>query len=359
MPKFKMTFEYFVSVMRSSVIIVFGMMLFNLFKKKWLLVLFDLLFIYSCVILFAVIQGTGDEKIWFEEYRLLLFFPASVSLAYHLIDLKTSRVLLPAMLLICGILSVKGILRNYSYFHENLNYADRLIERGRTEKEKKYIICSANVPELYVDNIWSLPFETLLLSSLENPDSAVTVFATKDVDKYDDLIKDPNYFLGPDWAVDMYDDPGCYIRKEYFNLPAKGYLKLNSPQKYSPEDSIYFNRKNVTIHPLRETYFCNEGSFTVAEVNIENRSNKKIPSMIRLYPATFLTYHLYNERGDSLLKWDNWRTALETDVDRVSRNGLNINTKKLYKGSYVVETDFVTESVTWLQINARFKLTIK
>src|SRR6185369_6031853 len=119
--------------------------------------LFDIVFIYSIAILFSVIQGTGEAKIWLEEYKLLFFFPASLSLAY-LVDIKKYKLGLPAMLAFCGILSVNGILSNYNYFHEKMKYTQRLVHRGRAEEQRKYIISTANVPGLYIDNTWPVPF---------------------------------------------------------------------------------------------------------------------------------------------------------------------------------------------------------
>jgi hypothetical protein len=359
-PKLKITFDYFFSIMPASVIIALAMFAVNILKKKWLIFLFDLVFIYSVAILFSVIQGTGADKLWLEDYKLLFFFPASVSLAYHLANMKKYKVLLPVMVTFCGILSVNGIRDSYNYFHEKIKYTQRLIERGKVDKERKYIVCNSNVPGLYVDNTWPIPFETLLLSSLEKPDSAVTVFATRKTDVYDELIKDPAFFLGPEWDVNMFNIPGWLIRKEYFNLPEKGYLKLNTPtQEYTSGDSAFFNKANFTISPLQEIYYSNSDSFLVAEVKIENKSGKKISSFIKSDTTTYLSYHLYNEYGDSLLMWDNWRTVLETDINSISWNGININTKNLPRGHYTVEVDFLTEHRRWWEINSRFTLIVK
>ena len=358
-PGLKTMLDYFLSVMPASFIIAAAALTLNIFKRKWLIFLLDLLFIYSSAILLSVIRGTGDDKIWSEGYGLLLFFPAAVSLSYHLTDMKKYKVLLPIALALCGILSVHGILGNYHYFHLQIKYAQRLIERGHAEKEKKYIISNSNVPGLYVDNKWPIPFQTLLLSSLNSPDSSITVFATDQPDKYDDLVKDPKFFLGPEWGLGTFNIPGWRIRKQYFNLPELGYLKLNTHAEYSTGDTAYFNKEKIAIQPLHDMYYSGPDSFLVVEVRIKNESGKKISSFTRQDTATFLSYHLYTELGDSLLRWDNWRTALETDINKFSLNGLNIYTKDLPEGHYTIEVDLLTEHVRWWGINSRFRLIVK
>jgi hypothetical protein len=170
---------------------------------------------------------------------------------------------------------------------------------------------------------------------------------------YDSLLKNPDYFLGPEWGIDMFDYPDNKIKKEYFNLPSLGYRKLSSSQ-INFSDSI-FNPSNIKIVPVDSIVNCTKDSFVVAKLKIENSSTAIIPSLPDAEHNIFITYHLYDAEG-KLIQWDNYRTPFETDVSKINLTGLIIKTKTLHRGNYIIEADIVTENKRWWGINSRLRL---
>lgn len=93
----------------------------------------------------------------------------------------------------------------------------------------KFAISEADVPIELVKNGWASPFETLLLSAIENPDSTRSVFIyNKDVDISSKLSK-KRHLLTP-----FSDLPYESLPAVYFNLQDTGAYKILDLQLLPP-----------------------------------------------------------------------------------------------------------------------------
>jgi len=277
----------------------------------------------------------------------------AVPLSELLISIKNQRVLWPLAVFILA-LNLQGIYASSIPFTLKENYLKRLTDRGRKMPEKKYVIDSRNLPWQYNWVSWALPFETLLYSSLESPDSSISVCSAQPVSQYDSISTWKNIFLGPTWAITWFWTTD--IDKRYFSLPPGEYKKLTSFQSDSTFDEQIFNKNNISIEPLENFIEMGKEKYTVLPVLIKNNSGKILNAIPDCPENIKMSYHVRSESGEELI-WDGSRTPLETDVERESVQCLVVKSI-LPKGKYLVEVDFVTEGKRWWGINTRVKLTV-
>ncbi|MBA3285106.1 MAG: hypothetical protein M3Q95_11905 [Bacteroidota bacterium] len=321
-------------------------------QKRWLVLLFSCCFTYFLFILFSVIKSPDDTNLRFAEYFILVGIPALMPIIKHPGLLKGHWFRSATIIAIALSTFIFRTCTNVDYFKHRINYVERLIKNGASLKEKRYIIDYRNIPYSYISNNWPITFQTLLLSSFRNPDSAVTYIATKDINAYDTLIRDKSFFLGPEWRIEMYNIGTNRIKKHYFNLPEEGYRKITTSQKDFIGDSASFNASTVRIILLDSVVRKINDSLSFVIVKIVNNSGKVIPSIPDSENATFLTYHLVDPSSNAFIS-DNLRTTLETDIYKENLQALYINTKLIRHKKIELELDFVTENLRWWGIKTR------
>lgn len=326
-------------------------------KRKFRLGIFHLAFIYFLLVLFGTIKGEGETHIWFGEYFILLGIPLLAPLSEILTGLKvkyvTVTVIAGAMLIF--LYQLKDI---HSFFEKRINYIQRIIANGKQFPERRYIIDKKNVPLRLLPNTWPIPFQTLLLSSFQHPDSAMSCIAAPGINAWDSLLTSPGYFLGPEWAVEMFNYSDNRLRKQYFNLPEKGYRKLTTSQQYFSASDSVFNGATVSLVPDEQVLYSTTDSVLFTSLKLVNSTKEIIPALADTDHSTFLSYHLADARGKTI-SWDNLRTPLECDVQGSIQTGLYVLTAGLPKGIYKLEADIVTENTRWWGLQAPVKLVVK
>jgi hypothetical protein len=322
-----------------------------LFKRRWLLAIFHVLFNAGFIYLNIITYRTGESRVMYENYLTILGLFCAVPLSAVLISIKYKKLILPLTTIILFI-SVSGIYSARYMFSERVAYLERITSEGKKFSNKKYIIDSRNFPWNYGWVSWSFPFETLLSSSLQSPDSAVSICVAQPINKYDSIMDWKNIFLGPPWAITWFwaND----LDHNYFNLPIGNYKKLATSQKDPSFREQIFTNSNVSILAKENFISLSKDSFTVVPIIINNSSGHIINSIPDSRYPVVLSYHIYDDNGKEVL-WDGFRTSLETDIDKNAQVGLVIK-NELKKGSYTCEIDFMTEDVRWWNINTKIKL---
>ncbi|MCX6274950.1 MAG: hypothetical protein NTV09_07065 [Bacteroidetes bacterium] len=349
--------HYFSSLFPELIVLFLYSFLLLRFRKKF--VSAAAVILYTCFVfyLFSVIKGVDETNIWFGEYFILGGIPALIPITLAIARKSAEKFVLPVFLLLAFSLCIYRLEMNYGYFASKIAYADRLNENGKYFPEKKYIISDKNVPRTYIRNTWPVTFQTLLLSSFNNPDSAKSFIILQDVNSCDSLISNPNYFLGPEWDIQMFNASDNKIRKSYFNFPSKGYRKLTTSQQYFSAPDSVFNAGTISISPVDSVVFSNFDSVVIVKLKISNTSTNLIPAIPDSPNSTLLSYHVFSDER-KLITWDNLRTPFETDISADCVTGLNISTAGLKKGTYIIESDIVTENKRWWGINSQIKLVV-
>ena len=90
---------------------------------------------------------------------------------------------------------------------------NKKINTLKSNDTNRFILPSQQVPKDSLIMTWAVAYETLLLSSLEHPDFAATIWITDNLKKTEPYLKADNYFLGEFNQIPIEDLP-----TRYFNL---------------------------------------------------------------------------------------------------------------------------------------------
>jgi hypothetical protein len=347
---FQVNFPQFILLFFLSAIIL-------LMRKKFVLMICYVVYIYVLFIVFGTIKGADETSIWFGEYFILPGIPMIGPLA-DMVVRRRSNYLTAFVVAISILVFLNQLPAMHSYFEKRVDYVERVVENGKKFPEKRYIVDRKTFPLLLARSTWALPFQTLLFSSFASPDSAMSCIVAPEINTYDSLLKAPDYFLGPEWAINMFDFSNNKLRPRYFNLPAQGYRKLTSSQQNFSDQMKMIDSSSVSIKPMESILYSTHDSVLFTSVKITNLSDVVIPAIPGLENATYLCYHISDSEG-KLIAWDNIRTPLEADVSGSIQTGLNITTAGLEKGTYKIEADLVTENKRWWGLAAPVKLIVK
>jgi hypothetical protein len=335
-------------------IVVMAVNIFLVLKRKKVLLFFFITSFIACFLILDIITYyKGESTIMYENYLTLLGLFAAVTFYGLIKNFMTRWVIVFSLIML--IWNVNAIYASHYPFSCRIDYLKRLTDEGHKYPEKKYLIDQANFPSIYAWTDWALPFETLLYSSLQGPDSSITFRDAVSYHQFDSIMNNENIFLGPPWAITWFWTNG--MNQNYFHLPANGYRKLASLQSDSTFRESAFNNKNVFILQHRDMAFASNEKYTVIPIRIKNNSGKIIHSISDSSHPISLSYHVSDENGTMVLP-DGNRTPLEMDIDKVSDIGLVVK-NELKKGNYIVTVDFVTENVRWWNINSKIRFKIK
>jgi hypothetical protein len=324
-----------------------------LYRKKILLSAFYILFNIGFIYLILVTFKNGESPIMYENYITILGLFCAIPLSKILLKIRWSHVTLPLIAFIL-LINVKNIYGSHVPFTHKQEYLKRIAASARQMPEKKYVIDSRNLPWHYDWISWALPFETLLYSSLESPDSAVSVCVATPVSQYDSISTWKNVFLGPPWAITWFWIPD--IDKKFYSLPDGPYAKLTTAQKDTSFNETLFNKDNIFIEALDNFIEIGKEKYATIPIRIKNKSGFILRSIPDIDENVKLSYHLLNEKGDYVL-WDGNRTSLETDIRNESYMALIVN-PTISKGKYLLLIDFLTEGKRWWGINTKVKLNV-
>ncbi len=349
------TLQHFVVFLPELILLFFISMAILIVQKRWLTLVFSLLYSYFVLILFSVLRGDVGKIFWNAEYFLLLGLPALMPLVTYLFLQGKGRIVFYLILACFIFIFVFRIESNLGYFQNKIKYAERLIYNGSFLPEKRYII-DRRVEPMFISNTWPITFQTLILSSFNNPNAAVSYIFADDINMYDSLIKNKSVFLGPEWSIEAF---GSKINKEhYFHLPSNGYRKLTTSQQNFIADTSSFNASTISIFIKNNKAIKINDSLSAIYIYIANNSGQVIPSIPASSHPTFLSYHVVDTFGKSIL-FDNMRTTLETDIYRQAELMVYIKTNPFEEKLLDIQVDFVTEGIRWWGINAKATIEIE
>lgn len=191
-----------------------------LWRKKWLLSIWCLVFTPAYILLVNVPFHAGDRQFYLENLYLPLgifailpfirtIFPANESTLPRIRWWMTGFVVLAGVRLL-------HIYHTHDRWTARLNWEKAFLQN---HTGPKILTPEKNLPVDLLQFTWGLPYESLLLTSLSGPDSARTIFQYPEMTpQLDSLARQPDLFLGTFKH---------YKRKElperYFRLKEVGY----------------------------------------------------------------------------------------------------------------------------------------
>jgi hypothetical protein len=329
------------------------------YRKKWLNAAFIFLYPFCFLLLILFTYWDGESPVMLEQYYTLFGLFAAIPfilILYEKLTLKWITLIVVPLLVI----NLNGIYNAHETPTKRIQYLERITSYGRQFDERKYLISTMNYPWEYTWVTWSLPFETLMYSSLENPDDAVTYFIAWDINGYDDIIGKKNVFLGPEWSPTWFESHN--MNKKFFNLPSGGYIKMNSPSTDSTFDLSNFNKDNFRLEAVEDVYYTDFDTIVVPEVKLINKTNYKYHSLKDQGYETYISYRMYNSKGKQIVA-EGKRNALEVDIwpNSTYTQGVTVLPPK-EDGEYRLEFDLLAfepgQPPRWMGHVAKCKLVV-
>jgi hypothetical protein len=334
-------------------IIYMGCIIFLVFKKEFLQVLIIFVFTLGTWLIIMAYNLKHDAPIvYMNYYGLFGIYIAFPFCLYVLTHISVKKFTLAYTLLILG--SLIGIIRSGAFLSDQVNYFKRITSNMKTPKS---IILPNNLNWDSLWLSWDLSFQSLLASSLEDPQQAKTFFSSEDTSLVKQYISSTelncffNTFFSPTWF------PAPFANKNFYVLPPSKYTCLNTLQDSSFKDSILSN-KTVEILASSEPVYLIKDNFRMIPVTVINHSKNLIPSVPTEVNQLSLSYHVLNSKQEMLFH-DGKRSPLEKDIKPNSplSTGLQIDCTQLRRGRvYYIDVDVVMENKRWLKINKRIKI---
>lgn len=107
-----------------------------------------------------------------------------------------------------------------------MNWEKQVLQQTAQLSNRKILMAEQQVPMDLLKMSWGSPYEFLLLSALQHPDSARCLIITDQPGKYDSLMSAPKLFLGTFRNYSLDSLPQSYFRVK----DTKGYVKAQSVQ---------------------------------------------------------------------------------------------------------------------------------
>ncbi|OFX23243.1 MAG: hypothetical protein A2033_04150 [Bacteroidetes bacterium GWA2_31_9] len=353
--------NYFVNFFLYEIWIVPVLFVINLFlaikKQLWTLTFLLISFPVCYLSLILTSWYKGESPIVYQGYYAILGLYIAVAFIAIMSKYYNKSIIIISVTLIL-IISSTSLYSSHKMLTNRIEYFDRMAKYMRKINVRKGLIEPKNLPWNILHSSWAIPFESLLMSSLDDPDSAVTFNSHhhKDLNK----INVNGLFLGANFKLYWDSDS---INKSYFNLPKYGYKYINTHQSEIITNDSIFNKNQINIEPISNEYYCDNDSIVVIPIKIINKSSIKINSITTSNYSLLLSYHLYSKDGE-LICYAGEKTFLEIDIEKNTSAtvGLKIRLPKssgLFnknKDYVIVEADILCENIRWLEINKRFKL---
>jgi hypothetical protein len=136
------------------------------------------------------------------------------------------RMVVQGFLILLFMIAVIHVVSASFAAKDRLSYLRELIREVRHFPEKKFIIRESIVDRERIKVNWGLAPETLILSSLESPDSSVSIYINDEYGKIKDgtNLGDSLLFICAPWAQDL---EIRRLNKRYFNLEHSAYRMLS------------------------------------------------------------------------------------------------------------------------------------
>lgn len=197
---------------------------FYVIKKAYLKSL--LIVGFSLAYLFLV--NIGHPKNAEDFYMESFYFPMALFVVIPLVfdvlpQFKSQKWILPAIGIFIA-LRLAAIANEHQYFEERLGKVNAIIEKANEQTGQKFKIEESQLGDLKTENTWALPFETLLLSSIQQADNQKTIFAYTHInERQKEQIHKTDVFLYMDKFFKNED-----LNPKYFKIKTETYQDLKT-----------------------------------------------------------------------------------------------------------------------------------
>jgi hypothetical protein len=155
---------------------------------------------------------------------------------------------------------------------------------------------------------WALAFETALISGIDGPTDAVTVFVDDDLSRYEAPMQARGAFLGPTWEPVWFGSQN--LRKRYFDLPDEGYT-LITHQRYAGDP--HPGDKDVSLAPVEPEVWMPPSPVAYTHIRMRSHGGMYVPALNEHGTAVMLMARTY-ALDDETTPLTEDRTPMERDL---------------------------------------------
>jgi len=202
---------------------------YYLIKKEYLKLSFYFVSTIGFFVLLMVIFSPGDSDLGMERNLIPLWFfiglPFAHDVLFHEFRFPYMRPIVYSLVIIAGF---AGFYRATVLYKERTDYMWHIIrEAARQTGSGKIIIEKKNLQMDKLMGSWTFATETLLMSAMEGPQNAKTIYLVDNLEQLKDidLTKTEMFLCVPFWIEWGYPS----LNQEYFQLPSQPYSILENP----------------------------------------------------------------------------------------------------------------------------------
>ena len=329
---------------------------YYLIFKYWLKFLLIIVSVFGFWVLLMAATINIDSPIVYENYYALFGYFIAIPFSIDILSKLRFRWFLPAFTTVV-IISIFKIINCGWFMNGQIDYFKRTTNNLRPFKESKFVIWDQNLDWEKIWVPWDFPFQSLLISSLASPDSAMSFVAVNDYSLYAPRIyEDSLTFVGIPWDPYWFSAKG--LHKDYFHLKTSYYKKANSFQDTS-FNAYVFTKQNMEIALVDNNYKFKSANHNSFPVIIKNKSTQIFRSTTTKYKQVYLGYKVYDTKDSSLAI--EGRSIIDVDIypGQEITTCLRIPKNFIKKGTYSVEVDIVHEYKRWFGLSKWVSLRMK
>jgi hypothetical protein len=242
-------------------------MIFYVLRKLYV----NLLFYAGVTFLFALILFTTFRNWYYPFITEKDLMP--LMLFIILPFLKEFEFRLPRMTVVKQIIIVAAFLTGCVYvvkasgfYHQRYNYIRYLTSQARKLPERKFTLDETIVDRNLLNGTWAIAPESMVISALQGPDSAISIYILTKKDSIANAINrnNPRFYLNIPMYPELMDV--SWLDKRYFNLGKTPYGTLTEENisRLSPSKVLYterFDKKGDTFEPGGNRYLLFKSEF--------------------------------------------------------------------------------------------------
>jgi hypothetical protein len=194
-------------------------------RRLWWRMAWLLAWLAGTMVLILVTDRDQRSPVLLENFYPLPALAVAVTFADLLhASAGRMRTWLQVFYVLVALLGLFQVERAHHGVSAKVEHARHLTRQLRDEGIRKAIGERSTLPWAVVYSHWAFAFETALISGIEGPAKAVTVFVDEDLHRYDVSMQEPGIFLGPTWEPRWFGTGN--LRKAYFDLPSGAYVPI-------------------------------------------------------------------------------------------------------------------------------------
>ena len=164
----------------------------NIQTKIWskMALIFGVCGMYLLLVIFLI---HGASAIYLDKYLAVLFLLLWSYIAFNLITISKNKNAIFGLILLVNLISFSSLYIEKTYSHR-VEYLKVLMAKGTN----KQIVLYENMPPDIQTMSWSVPYETLLISTLNG--ESKTILVKESFYKIEEYLTDSTAFLGAEWT---------------------------------------------------------------------------------------------------------------------------------------------------------------